>query len=106
MNAGLETAAPVAAGRHVYRPDRDIVATTVPGLRSVMLRMLSEGVRHLTIDLSQVQMVDSGGIGLLIAAHNSLRRTGGSLELTRVAPEIQDLFRSMRMDRHFRISGD
>ena len=33
----------------------------------------------MSIDFSDVQMVDSTGLGLLISAHNSMRKVGGRL---------------------------
>lgn len=88
-----------------YVLETDVVATHVPALRERLREFISEGVRQLSLDLSKVQMVDSAGIGLIISTHNSLRKLGGVLELTGVAPELGDLFRGMRMHQHFRISG-
>ena len=60
--------------RAVIRPaEANIVAASIPELRSKMRGILQEGVRELVLDLTDVHMVDSSGIGLLIAAHNSLR---------------------------------
>jgi anti-anti-sigma factor len=88
------------------RPAGDVVAPQLPELRSVLRAAMAEGVQAITLDFSQVSMVDSAGLGLLIAAHNSLKKTGGRLAVARASREIQDLFRAMRIHRHFHISGD
>ncbi len=89
----------------LFRLTTDVVAARVPELRAQLKELLAGGVQVLQLDLEEVRMVDSAGIGLIISTHNSLKKTGGKLELTGVAPEIGDLFRSMRMHQHFRISG-
>jgi anti-anti-sigma factor len=90
--------------REVFRVEEDIVASSATGLRAKMKDLMNRGVAEMVLDLSKVRMVDSAGIGLLISAHNSLKKVGGSLEITNVCPEILELFRSMRMHRHFKIS--
>ncbi|MCU0571706.1 MAG: STAS domain-containing protein [Syntrophobacteraceae bacterium] len=74
-------------------------------LRSQIRNVLSEGVSHVVFDLSGTEVVDSSGIGLLIATHNSLKKTGGSLRVVGVSPEIKNLFKAMRLDRHFAVEA-
>jgi len=90
----------------VLRPDGDLAAARLPALRSELQAMVGSGIIHLTIDLATVQMVDSAGIGLLIAAHNSLSKAGGELTLIHTAAHIVELFRTMRIHQHFSISGN
>ncbi len=91
----------------VIRPaGEDIVAASVPELRVRMREIVAQGVRELVLDLTEVQMVDSSGIGLLMAACNSLRKTGGQLAIIHASEDILDLFRSMRMHQHFSVSGN
>jgi anti-anti-sigma factor len=93
--------------RAVVFPSGDtIVAATIPELRSKMRGVVEEGVRSLTIDLAGVRMVDSSGLGLLIAAHNSLRKVGGQLALIHASNDLLELFHSMRMHQHFSVSGN
>ena len=91
----------------VVRPLGDtIVAATLPELRSKMRGIVDDGVTDLVVDLAEVRMVDSSGIGLIIAAYNSLRKVGGQLALIHVSSELMDLFRTMRMHQHFSVSGN
>jgi anti-sigma B factor antagonist len=71
-----------------------------------MRRIVEEGVKDLSVDLADVRMVDSSGIGLLISAHNLLHKVGGQFALIRPSPELMDLFKAMRMHRHFTVSGN
>jgi anti-anti-sigma factor len=83
-----------------------IVAASIHELRSKMRGVVESGVRELVVDLTGVQMVDSSGIGLLISAHNSLRKVGGSLAVIHASAEILELFQTMRMHQHFSVSGN
>ena len=84
-------------------PTTDIVAASVPELRAALRELLGRQVRELVIDLTRVQMVDSAGIGLLIAAHNSLSRVSGRLSVVNTSADLSELFRSVRLNQHFRI---
>jgi anti-anti-sigma factor len=91
----------------LVRPSGDtIVAATIPELRTKMRGIVDEGVRELVIDLAAVRMVDSSGLGLLIAAHNSLRKMGGQLAVINASTDLLELFRSMRMHQHFSVTGN
>jgi len=46
------------------------------------------------------------GIGLLISAHNSLRRRGGRLAVVHASKDVLELFHMMRIHQHFNVSGD
>jgi anti-anti-sigma factor len=84
----------------------DIVAAKVPELRTQLRALVEGGAPQVVLDLSQVRMVDSMGIGLLISVHNTLKKTGRQLSVIHVSKDIFDLFRTMRMHQHFSISGD
>lgn len=100
-----DTVAGPVQEKTAYLLETDVVAAQVPALRTCFKELLAGGVKRLNLNLTRVEMVDSAGIGLIISTHNSLRKLGGELELTGVRPEIGDLFRSMRMHQHFKISG-
>jgi anti-anti-sigma factor len=91
--------------RVVIQPmGQDVVAAFVPELRSKLREVLDDGVRDLVVDLVDVRMVDSTGIGLLISAHNSLRKLGGKLAVVHASPDILELFQTMRIHQHFSVS--
>ena len=90
----------------VLQAGGDLVSTTVPGLRPILRELLQEGIRELVLDLGQTTMVDSSGIGLLIAAHNSLAKAGGTLTVVHASPEIRELLTSIRLNQHFTVEDD
>ncbi len=87
----------------IVKPGEDIVASLVKNLKEEMKEVLAAGTVELAIDLSGVEMMDSMGIGVLIAAHNSLKKNGGRLELINVPADILNLLKNMRLDKHFKI---
>jgi anti-anti-sigma factor len=87
--------------RVIVRPGKDIVASAVQELREELRSLVDKDARVLTIDLSGVSMVDSVGLGLLIATHNSFAKRGSKLEVIHASRDIHDLFKTMRLDKHF-----
>ncbi len=70
-------------------------------MKEELKQALDDGAVKMAIDMSKVKMMDSMGIGLLIAAHNSLDKVGGQLELLNVSADILKLPKNMRLDKHF-----
>ncbi|MBY0506188.1 MAG: STAS domain-containing protein [Bryobacteraceae bacterium] len=89
----------------VFQPEGDLVAASVPELRARLRELVGDGARTLVIDLEQTRMVDSVGIGLLIATHNSLRKVGGQVSVVRASADIVQLLTTMRIHQHFPVSG-
>jgi anti-anti-sigma factor len=85
----------------IVKPSGDIVASMVREFRKELLSLVQEGARELVIDMADVEMIDSLGIGLLIASHNSLTEVGGKLTVTNASNEVYSLLRTMRLDQHF-----
>ncbi|MBI5520401.1 MAG: ATP-binding protein [Desulfovibrio sp.] len=81
-----------------------IVAQEVPALRELFRSHLQAGVCRLELDFERVESLDSMGIGLLVATHNSLAKKGGALSLTGVRKDIHQLLCLMRLDKHFSIA--
>jgi anti-anti-sigma factor len=92
-------------GKAVLRPAGDVVAATVPELRTAMKEAVGTGAQHMVVDLSNTRMVDSSGLGLLIAAHNSLQKTGARLSVIHATADILQLFRTMRIHQRFSVSS-
>jgi anti-sigma B factor antagonist len=86
-------------------PRCDITAANVAELRGVMKSLLGEGIQKMVFDLEDVKVIDSSGIGLLVAAFNSLSRQGGNLEVVNASADLINLLIAFRLDRHFPIHG-
>ena len=89
----------------VYTPQSNIVAEVIPDHRTELKLLIEGGAMNLTVDLKAVSMVDSCGVGLLVAAHNSLTKNGGALTVVNASGDLMFLFKTLSLDRHFKISG-
>jgi len=92
-------------GRTIVRPQRDIVVPATDELRRELKEVIATGAGDLTIDLTGVEIIDSTGLGLLIAAHNTLKKAGSALTVTNASTDIRELFKSMRLDKHFTVAA-
>ncbi len=82
-----------------------LTAVLVPELQQVLRAEVAKGTRQVTFDLAETGMVDSSGIGLLIATCNTLSQQDGKLAVVNTAPDILKLMRSMRLIGRLNISG-
>jgi anti-anti-sigma factor len=89
----------------VVRSDYDRVAAKLPELRTRLSQLLAGGVVHLTLDLSDVQALDSTGIGLLVSAHNSLKKSAGELTVIHASSDVLHLLGTMCIHQHFSVTG-
>jgi anti-anti-sigma factor len=88
---------------NVIKPGNDIVASTADDFRGMLLNSVNKGTKELILDLSGVEVVDSVGLGMIIATHNSLKNAGGKLKVIRSSENIFRLFQTMRLDQHFEL---
>ena len=75
----------------------DLTAALVPSLQAALKAEIKAGAARVVVDLSRAAMLDSSGIGLLIALSNSLRRAGGTLEVVNPSRDVGGLLQSMRL---------
>ena len=90
-------------GQKIIKPGKDIVASMAEDFRKKLLKLVEKGIKDLAVDLAGAEMVDSVGLGILIAAHNSLNNAGGRLTITNASEDIYRLLKTMRVDQHFEV---
>ncbi|OGQ92689.1 MAG: anti-anti-sigma factor [Deltaproteobacteria bacterium RIFOXYC2_FULL_48_10] len=89
----------------IVKPGMDIVASMAEGFRNELLSVINDSSAELVIDLAGVEMVDSVGIGVIIAAHNTLNQSGRKLKVINVTKDVYGLFTTMRLNRRFTVEG-
>ncbi len=65
----------------VFRLRGSLDLATAPTVRAALSDATEKGSRHLLVDLSQLEFLDSTGLGVLIGAHRRAAERGGSLRL-------------------------
>src|SRR5262245_19522764 len=72
-------------------------------LRDHIGKLLQDGHRDFTLDMSKVSYLDSFGLGQLVSIRNSIQRAGGQLRLLQPPEHVQKLLRITKLDTVFRI---
>jgi anti-sigma B factor antagonist len=83
----------------------DLTAPLVPSLQASLRQEVERGARDIVFDLAETDALDSSGIGLLIAACNTLAKTGGRVSVVQVSPAVLQLLHTMRLVTRLNASG-
>lgn len=65
---------------------------TAPMLKEAMTKQVDAGKRNLLINLSNVEYLDSTGLGILIGGVKRLRESQGTLKMFGASPRITRIF--------------
>ena len=71
--------------------------------RAALLGLVEQGRRHLVIDLRDVAFVDSSGLGALVSALKTIKRStsAGDVRLARAQAPVLSLLEIIRLNRVF-----
>ncbi len=83
----------------------DLTAATIPGLQPALRSVLNQSVSEVVFDLTDAVMLDSSGIGFVIAAANTMARHGGKVRITNVSADILRLLQMMRLADRLHATG-
>jgi len=86
-----------------WAPSGDIVATNTQSAKEELRGLVGSSSGEFLVDLSGVRMIDSKGLGILIATINSLEAAGRAMRVVGANEDLLGLFRMMRLDRHMRL---
>jgi anti-sigma B factor antagonist len=87
------------SGQRVLRLNGALVMTTVFGFQATVRADTS---RSLIIDFTNVQYVDSAGIGVLVGAYVTRQNGGRNLSLVGVSERIHNALKVTRVEQFFR----
>jgi len=91
-------------GTKVLTPGKYLTATKTENFRKRLIKAVGQSEEGgVVLDFTRVEAVDSAGLGLIIAAHNTLANYGRKLTLTNVSKEIYGLFLATRLDQQFEV---
>jgi anti-sigma B factor antagonist len=75
-------------------------------VREVVRDLLAKGRKKILLDLSDVDYIDSSGLGSLVSAFTSVRNDGGALKLVYLTKKVQDLLQMTRLFTVFEVFDD
>lgn len=93
------------AGQTIVKPGTDVVASMAEGFKDDLLSAINSSSGTVIIDLDGIEMVDSVGIGVIIASHNTLNQADRKLKVINVAKDVYGLFTTMRLNRRFTVES-
>ncbi len=84
--------------------EKRLDAAIAPHLKSKLVILIEgEGEKYLVIDLSQVQAIDSSGIGALLLAHRNTLAHDGFAAIVGVNEQVYDLLKMTQLDKQLYI---
>ena len=87
----------------VIKPkEKRIDALIAPDFKSRMVEFVAQGNMGLVLNLSEVDLIDSSGLGVMVSV---LKRLGnkGSMKLCNVKPDVRSLLELIQLDKVFLI---
>ena len=86
--------------------ERRIYMNVSDQFRDEVRKFLDQNFKKVIVDLSQVSVMNSTGIGVLIALQSAIEKDNGRLKLVGLQPLMQDIFQRMRLEELFDIEED
>jgi anti-sigma B factor antagonist len=84
----------------------ELDALSASELRPLLDRVVEERRMDVTVDLSQLRLVDSSGVGALVSLYKRVRAAGGHVEFVGVTSQPLVIFKLLRLDVVFGIKPE
>lgn len=83
--------------------ERRIFLQITDKFRDEILTEIDKDVDQIIIDLSKVSVMNSAGLGVLLQAHDKIKKRSGRLIIAGLQPVMQDIFLRMKLDSFFEV---
>jgi anti-sigma B factor antagonist len=103
---GLRLISTVQNDAPVVRAAGEVDLRTSPQLREVLLKVAQSKPKRLIIDLSDVDYMDSSGVGTMVEVKRLIERAGGRLILVALQPRVRSVFEVTQLERFFDIANN
>ncbi len=81
--------------------DGTLDAVTAPDLRSVVDQLVNDKKKSVTLELSNLRLIDSSGVGVIVSLFKRIRANGGQVRIVGLRDQPRAIFRLLRLDRVF-----
>ena len=75
-------------------------------LRDELRSLLSQGKKHIVLNMADVTYIDSAGIGELVSAYTTLTHQGGTVKLLNLTQKVRDLLQITKLFTIFEVFDD
>lgn len=89
----------------VVSAERRLVVGNRQDLKNAVVEELEGGRRAVVIDFGDTDLIDSGGLGALVALYRHAEELGGTLVLANLSEELSALLRLTKLDTIFTVSS-
>lgn len=76
---------------------------TSPQINREIIALINEGFINLKFDFSDLQFIDSTGMGVLIGIRATLRSKKGNVSLSNLSPRVEKILRTSKLLDIFKI---
>ena len=66
-------------------------------LRDDVKKAIADGAKRIVLDLHEVNYIDSGGLGTLVALHTTAHNAGGAIKLANLTRRVGDLLQVTKL---------
>jgi len=87
----------------VLRISGSLDALSTPELRPTIDALVAEKRPKITVDLSDLRLIDSSGVGAIVSLYKRMRALGGKVEVVGLKDQPLAIFRLLRLDRIFTV---
>jgi anti-sigma B factor antagonist len=81
--------------------DGTLDALSAPELRPTLDALVAEGKKSITLDLSQLRLIDSSGVGALVSLLKRVRAYGGEVRISGLKDQPLAIFKLLQLNRVF-----
>ncbi len=86
--------------------ERRIYMNVSEQFREEIRKLLDQDYKTVILDLSNVSVMNSTGIGVLIAMQSTLEKVNGRLKVVGLQPLMREIFQRMRLEQLFDIEDN
>jgi anti-sigma B factor antagonist len=87
----------------VLRISGSLDALSTPELRPTIDALVAEKRPRITVDLSDLRLIDSSGVGAIVSLYKRMRALGAKVEVVGLKDQPLAIFRLLRLDRIFTV---
>lgn len=78
--------------------EEKLLSTNAPDLKALCLKLDSEGVRNIILNLEHTKYVDSSGLSAILLFHKTCKKNSGVLVLTGLHDAVRNLLKISQLD--------
>ena len=90
-------------GITVLRLKGSLNALTAPEIKDQIDALVTEKSLKVAVDLAELELIDSSGVGAIVSLFKRLRMIGGDVKIAGLRGQPKEIFRILRLERAFDI---